>query len=204
MLIIGLYGLIGSGKTSFAKYIMNSDLRKIFTYINSDDIGKSLLFNNEVKEFIVKEFKMNLVENEIDKKVFRELLFNNNKLNFIYSNFIWPKISIQIKEQIMLTDENKIKVILIESSLIDGLNINFHKKIYIKCNVKSKRLYFKNILDRDGIKTNFLQLKNIFSYQKKIIKKIKYDYKIKNNLENDFFERGMKIIKKILNEFNII
>ncbi|ASP28249.1 dephospho-CoA kinase [Spiroplasma corruscae] len=200
--ILGLYGNIGSGKTTLINYLLSTDIGKYLHYISADLIGKSLLDENIVKLFIKNNFEHIIKDDTVDKSKLRDTLFNNPSSNKLYSNFIWPLISKEINNKISKISSKEVKIIIVEASVIDGLNINYNYKLLVCTKFISKKLQYKNIIKRDLNKTNYNQLKNIYRYQKKLNKQVKWDYKIKNNYKNIklFFDRGYKIIKNLLIE----
>ena len=74
--IIGVYGLICSGKSSFSK-MLAKEMNAL--YIDADLIGHNALIDN--KENIVKEFSSNILDknNNIDRKKLGSIVFNNPK-----------------------------------------------------------------------------------------------------------------------------
>ncbi|AKX34129.1 dephospho-CoA kinase [Spiroplasma litorale] len=202
MIIVGVYGVIGSGKSTSIDKLINNYYKNIAYHISCDLIGKRLLNSKEVFNFISKNFENVIQEKEIIKNKLRNLIFNDFKANELYANFIWPIISNEVEREIKLISESNksIKVIFVEASILSGISTPFNFKILFKPSFFWKHKYYNNILNRDIGKTNKKQIKNIIKFQKYKNKYTKYDFKIKSTYKKHN-NKTLILFKKIVDKF---
>ena len=112
---VAITGNIGSGKTTFSKYI--NDLG--YPVINSDNISKEILSNDSsVREAIIKAFGARSFQGkEINTKYLAELVFtepnNLKRINSILHPHVWVKIEESINELYYSST-----IVFVESALI--------------------------------------------------------------------------------------
>jgi len=90
MLIVGLTGGIGSGKTIIAEVFKHMGI----PVFNADNQAKAITnTNKKVKEKIVQEFGADIyINNEIDRKVLAEIVFKNPEKLKILNSIIHPEV----------------------------------------------------------------------------------------------------------------
>ena len=111
--VIGIYGLICSGKSSFSK-LLAKELNAL--YIDADIIGHEALNDKNKKEELIKSFSSYILDNNgnIDRKKLGKIVFgNSNKLRKLES-ITYPYIEKKISELINSTDKD----VVIEAALI--------------------------------------------------------------------------------------
>ena len=128
--IIGVYGLICSGKSSFSK-MLAKEMNAL--YIDADLIGHNALIDN--KENIVKEFSSNILDknNNIDRKKLGSIVFNNPKKLRKLEELNYPYIEKKVKELIDSSDKD----VVIEAALIMRSNIKSMCNSLIYVNAKT-------------------------------------------------------------------
>jgi dephospho-CoA kinase len=187
MILIGLTGTIGSGKT-FALNFFRS--KKIPTF-SADSEVKKLLKNKIVKDKIYKKFPEVFFKKEINKNKLALIVFNNKKkLNYL-EQILHPLV--KERKRIFLSKNKNKKIIIMEIPIIfekkDKKNYNFiilmntNKKIQLQRVMKRKNMtpqLFKRILSN--------QLSD---------KKKKADYVVNNNGTKS---KTKKILEKIRNK----
>lgn len=172
--IIGVFGLICSGKSSFSK-MLAENLNAL--YIDADKIGHSALI--EKKDDILKLFYNDDIldiDNNIDRKKLGKIVFNNKEklklLESVSHSYIFEKI----KELINTTDKD----IVIEAALI------MRTDIYKLCN----SLIYVNSRTSSIIK-RMKKSRNISEYDARKILKAQRDVKNKK-LYSDIIVNNMK------------
>ena len=114
--IIGVYGLICSGKSSFSK-LLAKELNAF--YIDADKLGHEALENK--KDIIVKEFSEYVLDsnNNIDRKKLGSIVFSNkNKLEKL-QDITYSYIEKKTEDLVNSTDKD----VVIEAALIMRSNI---------------------------------------------------------------------------------
>lgn len=127
--IIGVYGLICSGKSTFAK-LLAKEIDAV--YINADDIGHEALL--EKKHEIVALFSDKILDNNgnIDRKLLGKIVFSNKKKLKSLESISHPFINEKIKKIISNTD----KSVIIDAALL--IRSNLHNICDITIYVDSK------------------------------------------------------------------
>ena len=173
---VAITGNIGSGKTTFTRYIFESGYPVIF----ADDISKEILAHDpKVKAEIIKEFGEHAFNGKkVNKQYLSDEIFSNpNKLKRINS-ILHPRVRIRIEQ---LTNEfyKNNNIVFVETALI------FESKIekmfdYIVLITADKDLRLKrSILSKNLSKEEFL--KRNFNQISEDIKKKKAHFIFSNN-----------------------
>ena len=171
--IVGVYGLICSGKSSFSKMLAN-EMNAL--YIDADLIGHNALVDN--KENIVKEFSSDILDenNNIDRKKLGKIVFNNSKKLKRLEELNYPYIEGKVKELIDSTDKD----VVIEAALIMRSRIKFMCNSLIYVNAKTS-----DIINR------MKKSRNISEHEAR--KRLKMQRDVKNNRFNaDILINNMK------------
>ena len=121
--IIGIFGLICSGKSSFSK-LLAKELNAL--YINADIIGHEALNDKIKKEELIKEFSSDILDNNgnIDRKKLGKIVFGNSKKLRKLESINYPYIEDKVYKLINSTDKD----VVIEAALI------MRSEIYKMCN----------------------------------------------------------------------
>lgn len=171
--IIGVYGLICSGKSSFSK-MLAKELDAF--YIDADKLGHEALENK--KDIIVKEFSDSILDsnNNIDRKKLGGIVFSNkNKLKKL-QDITYSYIEKKIEDLINSTDKD----VVIEAALIMRSNI------YKLCN----SLVFVNAKTSSILK-RMQETRNISEHHARKILKMQRDVKNKK-LDADIIVNNMR------------
>ncbi|AGA65419.1 dephospho-CoA kinase [Brachyspira pilosicoli P43/6/78] len=171
--IIGVYGLICSGKSSFSK-MLAKELDAF--YIDADKLGHEALENK--KDIIVKEFSDSILDsnNNIDRKKLGSIVFSNkNKLKKL-QDITYSYIEKKTENLINSTDKD----VVIEAALIMRSNI------YKLCN----SLVFVNAKTSSILK-RMQETRNISEHHARKILKMQRDVKNKK-LDADIIVNNMR------------
>ena len=114
--IIGVYGLICSGKSSFSK-LLAKELNAF--YIDADKLGHEALENK--KDIIVEEFSDSILDsnNNIDRKKLGAIVFSNKKKLKKLQDITYSYIEKKTEDLVNSTDKD----VVIEAALIMSSNI---------------------------------------------------------------------------------
>lgn len=171
--IIGVYGLICSGKSSFSK-MLAKELDAF--YIDADKLGHEALENK--KDIIVEEFSDSILDsnNNIDRKKLGGIVFSNkNKLKKL-QDITYSYIEKKTEDLINSTDKD----VVIEAALIMRSNI------YKLCN----SLVFVNAKTSSILK-RMQETRNISEHHARKILKMQRDVKNKK-LDADIIVNNMR------------
>ena len=121
--VIGIYGLICSGKSSFSK-LLAKELNAL--YIDADIIGHEALNDKDKKEELIKEFSSDILDDNgnIDRKKLGKIVFGNSKKLRKLESINYPYIEEKVSKLINSTDKD----VVIEAALI------MRSEIYKMCN----------------------------------------------------------------------
>ena len=171
--IIGVYGLICSGKSSFSK-MLAKELDAF--YIDADKLGHEALENK--KDIIVKEFSDSILDsnNNIDRKKLGSIVFSNKKRLKKLQDITYSYIEKKTEYLINSTDKD----VVIEAALIMRSNI------YKLCN----SLVFVNAKTSSILK-RMQETRNISEHHARKILKMQRDVKNKK-LDADIIVNNMR------------
>ena len=195
MLLIGLTGGIGSGKTFISKIINSYKKFKIF---DSDFEAKKIIKNNpEVINSIKNSFgPLAYVKNNLNKKYISEVVFSDLKKLKLLNQIVHPKVFDALE---IYKNKNSDKIIIIESALLfeSGMYINNDINILV---VSPVELRLDRIIKRDNITRE--KAKQIINSQWKDSKKINLADFIIQNINKLETEKVIKnLIKDILSKY---
>ena len=195
MLLIGLTGGIGSGKTFISKKINSYKKFKIF---DSDFEAKKIIKNNlEVINSIKNSFgPLAYVKNNLNKKYISEVVFSDLKKLKLLNQIVHPKVFEALE---IYKTKNSDKIIIIESAILfeSGMYINNDINILV---VSPVELRLDRITKRDNITRE--KAKQIINSQWKDSKKISLADFIIENINKLETEKVLKnLIKDILSKY---
>ena len=171
MILIGLTGTIGSGKT-FALSFFKSKKIAVFS---ADNEVRKILENKNVKKKICKKFPEVFFKKKIDKKKLALIVFSNKKKLKYLEKIIHPLV--KKKKNDFLKKNKKEKAIVMEIPIIFEKNKNKKYDCIILMNV-NKKTQHDRVMKRENMTPQLL--KRILSNQT-ANKKKKADYVINNN-----------------------
>ena len=163
--VIGIYGLICSGKSSFSK-LLAKELNAL--YIDADIIGHEALNDKDKKEELIKEFSSDILNDNgnIDRKKLGKIVFGNSKKLRKLESINYPYIEEKVSKLINSTDKD----VVIEAALI------MRSEIYKMCN----SLIYVNSKTSDII-NRMKKKRNISEKEARKILKMQIDVKNKKS-----------------------
>ena len=163
--VIGIYGLICSGKSSFSK-LLAKELNAL--YIDADIIGHEALNDKNKKEELIKEFSIDILDinGNIDRKKLGKIVFGNSKKLRKLESINYPYIEEKVSKLINSTDKD----VVIEAALI------MRSEIYKMCN----SLIYVNSKTADII-NRMKKKRNISEKEARKILKMQIDVKNKKS-----------------------
>ena len=171
MILVGLTGTIGSGKT-FALSFFKS---KKITVFSADDEVKKILENKIVKKKIYKKFPEVFFKEKINKKKLALIVFSDKKKLNCLEKIIHPLVKKKKKD--FLNKKKKEKVIVMEIPIIFEKKSKKNYDCIILMDV-NKKIQRQRVMKRKNMTPQLL--KRILSNQTPDKKK-KADYIINNN-----------------------
>ena len=193
MIVIGLTGGIGSGKSTIAKYLKN---KRIPVFDSDYEVG--LLYKNKNKDLIavikkITDTNQIIKKSKINKKLLGDIVFNNKKKLKFLEKVIFKKID--KKRKIFLKKNKNKKLVVLDAPLLFENKINkiCDYVILAKAPLKTR---IRRILKRPGMTK--LKAKKIISRQMGDNKKTK----LANFIVQTSFGKWytIKSVEKILNK----
>ncbi|QHX36697.1 dephospho-CoA kinase [Spiroplasma sp. BIUS-1] len=179
--VIGISGFIGSGKTTMLEHLQKKPKVKV---IEADEVSKEILYDEKIIKFLNKRIPNALKDKKIDRSILRAALFNNSKLNDKFTKIAWPLISEKINK--MIKEEKEANLIFVEAAVISGIKVDFYKTILL---VKDQEQRIKRVIVRDN--REFKEIDSITEFQRKKLRKYKFDYVLENNSEKEVFYKNI-------------
>ena len=187
MILIGITGIIGSGKT----LALNFFREKKITVFSADEEVKKILEKKIVKDKIYKKFPSAFLRKKIDKNKLALIVFSDKKkLNFL-EKIIHPLV--KQKKRNFLNKNKKKKIIVMEIPIIFEKKSKKNYDCIILMNT-NKKIQHQRVMKRKNMTPQLL--KKIMANQKANKKKKYADYIINNNGTKN---KTRKILKEILN-----
>ena len=193
MIVIGLTGGIGSGKSTITKYLKN---KRIPVFDSDYEVG--LLYKNKNKDLIavikkITDTNQIIKKTKINKKLLGDIVFNNNKKLKSLEKVIFNKLN--KKRKIFLKKNKNKKLVVLDAPLLFENKINkiCDYVILAKAPLKTR---IRRILKRPGMTK--LKAKKIISRQMGDNKKTK----LANFIVQTSFGKWytIKSVEKILNK----
>ncbi|WP_439152345.1 dephospho-CoA kinase [Winogradskyella sp.] len=193
MVIVGLTGGIGSGKTTIAKYYESLGVP---VYI-ADKEAKELMSRSKViKRKLIKLFgDAAYNEGKLNRSYLAEMIFNDKSLLKKMNAIVHPKVASHFKRWLKKQDS---KYVIKEAAIIFENSLE-HQYDYIITVVADEDLRIKRVTKRDNSSEEKVKaiIKNQWSDKEKIIKS---DFVIKNNDLESAKEQAQEIHYKILHK----
>lgn len=194
MLIIGLTGNIGCGKSSLSKILEENSL----DIIDADLISREIMNNNKLLKKVFDIFGDNIKRNdgELDRKKLGEIVFNDDRKLIKLNSLTHPVIKEEILKKINnIKLQNKDIAIVDAALLIEGNFLDLvDKLIVITCD---ENIQIDRIINRDNITKE--EALNRIKSQMSQSEKIKFgDYIIDNSGDIDgLIYKASKLITHI-------
>jgi len=187
MIILGVTGSIGSGKSYFCKALA----RLPHVRLISSDAEVHWLYENDRKllEHISQHFPQTIVKGKIDRKKLGDLVFSDIEKKKKLEDKIYPLLRKRRHEIIRHSARHGVKLIVLEIPLLfeNDLDIECDYTITVFCNPLLER---QRVLKR-GISEE--KYKRILATQMDFRKKIKYsDYHFNSGRSREFSSRAAR------------
>ena len=160
-LVIGITGGIGSGKSTFSKYLKKADF-----LVHEADSFVSRMYrkpNKDFLEFLSKSgFKIAIKNNKIDKKLITQIIFNNTLKKKKIEKYIHKQVHFDRLRYLKKNKKNKNKAIFFDIPLLleNKLENNFDLVI---CVLSTKKNRTERVLKNKKFSKEVL--KKIFKLQ---------------------------------------
>jgi len=190
MIIIGLTGGIGSGKTTIAKEFMKLGVPVYF----ADKEAKELMQNSDqIKKQLIKEFGYEVYSNNtLNKELLAAIVFNNKSKLQIINNIIHPKVRKHFKEWIV--KQNSTYVIQENAIIFENKKEEEFDKIILvitPSSVKIERVMKRDLVNKEKV---IERMNNQLEDKAKLVRS---DYVIKNYNKHDIEKQVFNIHQKI-------
>ena len=188
-MVIGVYGIIGSGKSTVARIFKENFNFKV---IDVDKIGHEVLGFPEVKEKLLKEFGDMILKDDgvdIDNKILGDIAFSNKVKKKLLENIMWPFMTEIIESKIKENNRVLIDAAVLYSAGWDKF-CDYTIYVYSFVPIIILRLLKKN-------KYSFIKIYHIIRAQKNIIRdSFRADFKINNSFKLDYIYKKVDCIWK--------
>jgi dephospho-CoA kinase len=147
VLILGLTGNIGCGKSSLSDIFKESD----FQIIDADIIARQIFEDRSLLREVFTHFGEDIRNNDgsLDRKALGRIVFNDENKLIELNNLTHPKIKMKILNNIEEAKNSNKKVVIIDAALLieGGYLTIIDKLIVVTCD---KDIQIKRIQDRDN------------------------------------------------------
>lgn len=192
MKIIGITGLIASGKSVSSNYLKTLG----YNIVDADYISRQITKkNSEGYEKVIEHFSLEILneEKEIDRKKLSNIVFKDKAKLILLNNILHPIIFNKIDEEIYRLDSD---IVFLDAPLL--FETNLYKKcsqiilIYVNNTIQLERLTKRDNIDIDKA---MLIIKSQIPNKIKILKS---DYIIENNTDLNSLYEKIEIVLKII------
>lgn len=177
MLIIGLTGNIGCGKSSLSKIFMDKGI----DVVDADIVSRQIFEDEELLQTVFEKFGPSIKNNDgsLNRKALGNIVFNDNEKLIELNNITHPRIKEKIFNQIRNLEEQGKPIVILDGALLveTGYLDDVDKLIVVTCD---EEIQIERIKKRDNC-TKLEALSRIKS-QMSQVEKVKYaDYTIDNS-----------------------
>ncbi|CEO26113.1 dephospho-CoA kinase [Paraclostridium sordellii] len=177
MLVIGLTGNIGCGKSSLSKILKDNSL----DIIDADIISREIMSNNKLLEEVFQVFGGDVKDKDgtLNRKKLASIVFSDDKKLIALNDITHPAIKNEIKRRIKDIENKGRNIVIVDAALlIEGKFLDLiDKLIVITCDEKEQ---LNRVMDRDN--SNMDEALNRISSQMSQDEKVKFgDYIIDNS-----------------------
>lgn len=148
MLVIGLTGNIGCGKSSLSNILKNNSLDIIDADIISRDIMNDKDLLNKIFETFGNDIKRE--DGTLNRKELGKIVFNDDEKLIILNNITHPAIKNEIKKRIKEIEDNNRNIVVVDAALlIEGNFLDLvDRLVVISCDLD---VQLNRIMKRDNI-----------------------------------------------------
>lgn len=148
MLVIGLTGNIGCGKSSLSNILKNNSLDIIDADIISRDIMNDKDLLNKIFETFGNDIKRE--DGTLNRKELGKIVFNDDEKLIILNNITHPAIKNEIKKRIKEIEDNNRNIVVVDAALlIEGNFLDLvDRLVVISCDLD---VQLNRIIKRDDI-----------------------------------------------------
>lgn len=148
MLVIGLTGNIGCGKSSLSNILKNNSLDIIDADIISRDIMNDKDLLNKIFETFGNDIKRE--DGTLNRKELGKIVFNDDEKLIMLNNITHPAIKNEIKKRIKEIEDNNRNIVVVDAALlIEGNFLDLvDKLVVISCDLD---VQLNRIMKRDNI-----------------------------------------------------
>lgn len=177
MLIIGLTGNIGCGKSSLSKIFMDEGI----DVVDADIVSRQIFEDKELLQTVFEKFGPSIKNNDgsLNRKALGNIVFNDDEKLIELNNITHPRIKEKIFNQIRNIEEQGKPIVILDGALLveTGYLDDVDKLIVVTCD---EEIQIERIKKRDNC-TKLEALSRIKS-QMSQVEKVKYaDYTIDNS-----------------------
>lgn len=177
MLIIGLTGNIGCGKSSLSKIFMDEGI----DVVDADIVSRQIFEDEELLQTVFEKFGPSIKNNDgsLNRKALGNIVFNDDEKLIELNNITHPRIKEKIFNQIRNLEEQGKPIVILDGALLveTGYLDDVDKLIVVTCD---EEIQIERIKKRDNC-TKLEALSRIKS-QMSQVEKVKYaDYTIDNS-----------------------
>lgn len=177
MLIIGLTGNIGCGKSSLSKIFMDKGI----DVVDADIVSRQIFEDEELLQTVFEKFGPSIKNNDgsLNRKALGNIVFNDDEKLIELNNITHPRIKEKIFNQIRNIEEQGKPIVILDGALLveTGYLDDVDKLIVVTCD---EEIQIERIKKRDNC-TKLEALSRIKS-QMSQVEKVKYaDYTIDNS-----------------------
>lgn len=177
MLIIGLTGNIGCGKSSLSKIFMDKGI----DVVDADIVSRQIFEDEELLQTVFEKFGPSIKNNDgsLNRKALGNIVFNDDEKLIELNNITHPRIKEKIFNQIRNLEEQGKPIVILDGALLveTGYLDDIDKLIVVTCD---EEIQIERIKKRDNC-TKLEALSRIKS-QMSQVEKVKYaDYTIDNS-----------------------
>lgn len=177
MLIIGLTGNIGCGKSSLSKIFMDKGI----DVVDADIVSRQIFEDKELLQTVFEKFGPSIKNNDgsLNRKALGNIVFNDDEKLIELNNITHPRIKEKIFNQIRNLEEQGKPIVILDGALLveTGYLDDVDKLIVVTCD---EEIQIERIKKRDNC-TKLEALSRIKS-QMSQVEKVKYaDYTIDNS-----------------------
>ena len=159
MILIGITGIIGSGKTTVSNILR----KKGIEVIDVDAIGKKVTEQEDVKNDIKRIFNSDyVINNRVEVKKIKELVFKDKEKLEELEKIIHPKVREQIYKKIKNFEKKGLRFVIIDAPLLyeTGLYKRVNKVVVVSSNeeITTERLKKRGMSEEDIKRRTAIQI----------------------------------------------
>ena len=196
MLVLGLTGNIGCGKSSLSNIFMRNKIN----VVDADLVSREIMNDKDTLDEIKKSFGNDIIneESNLNRKKLAQIVFNDDKELVKLNNITHPRIKEKINDKIKKIENNKENIVIVDGALLIEANYLdiIDKLIVIVCDEK---VQIDRIIKRDNCSKEeaIIRIKSQMSQDEKM----KYaDYIIDNSADKLNLETKAEILIEYIKE----